>query len=188
MHSYINQNSVLAFLVVLGCTSKQNTSDVLRPYLAQEKVDISLTKLGVERVPEEIAMLKSAKEISISGSDDAWTVYPPFSTRLRTNERPPFQFLPDEICELTQLESLSLVDIDLTELPECFDRLHKLKTLNLSMNKIDVVKELDKLSKLKSLSKLDLIGNKIDTLAIKEFQLAHPQIEIRYSIETVVLQ
>jgi Leucine-rich repeat (LRR) protein len=152
----------------------------LQPYLNKEKVEIVLADLKLDRIPVEIGQLKDVKELSISRHKQAWTVYPPMSAMKDRSEQPPFEYIPVELCQLTQLESLTLGDLDLKALPEGFENLDNLRLLNFSMNKMDVASELGKLSKLKSLRKLIVIGNKIDTLAIENFQKANPEIEIQY--------
>jgi Leucine-rich repeat (LRR) protein len=189
MTNAFNEKAIVLILAIMsGCSAKSNDQQLLQAYLNKEKVEISLTHLKLDRIPKEIGVLKDAKELTIFNSDSGWAIYPPFSAMIDQLDKPPFEYIPEELCDLTQLESLSLMDLNLKELPECFGKLQNLKKLNLSMNKINVANELGKLSKLKSLNRLDVLGNKIDTTAIEKFQKENPQIDIRYSIEPTIGQ
>lgn len=85
-------------------------------------------------------------------------------------EIPPFQQKPEELTELTTLQNLGLVRLDLNKLPENFGILQNLDSLNLTINKPAISREIDKLKELKNLKYLGLFGNKANTVDIKELK------------------
>jgi hypothetical protein len=144
-------------------------------------VVIYLNNYGLDKVPREIGRLKKARSLYITqDSAGGWTIYPPLSALIKM---PPFRELPDEITDLINLKTLSLVGLDLKRLPDDFDKLENLDSLNLFFNKLTISDELEKLKQLKNLKYLDVSGNMVDTADILELRKANPNLTIKSMLE-----
>jgi Leucine-rich repeat (LRR) protein len=74
---------------------------------------------------------------------------------------------------------LGLVHLNLETLPKNFDKLKNLDSLDLSLNQLVISNELENLKGLKNLKFLGLMGNKVDTLDIKELKKNNPDLTIQ---------
>lgn len=147
----------------------------------KETVVINLVDYALDSVPREIGRFKKVKSLSIGNqSDTGWVAYPPLLVRI---EQPPFQQVPDELTELSDLKTLRLVGLDLNRLPDKFERLQKLDTLDLFFNKLTISDELEKLKKLENLTYLDIRGNKVDTADIRALKESNPHLTLRSGLE-----
>lgn len=173
----------LTFLIS-GCVTRQNANNYFEEYVDKEEITIVLNSYGLESIPAEIGNLQKVKTLTISFDTlKEWTVYPPLSAWGKRVDSPPFQILPDEITELRSLKRLTIRSLDISRLPENFDQLKELEYLDISMNKLTITNELNKLKKLTSLKYLRIIGNRIDTLMIQNWEKENQDLEIVYRIE-----
>ena len=145
-----------------------------------ESVTIILSQYGLTNVPKEISSLKNARTLTILKNENAWATYPPKSAWSKMADSPPFETLPDEIAALSQLEELNIPGLNLKNLPDNFYQLENLQSLNLSMNKLDITKEISKLKQLKKLTNLTIYGNKLDTTQIQTWSRSSPDLNIEY--------
>lgn len=152
----------------------------------KENVWLVLSYYGLDSIPPQIGTLRNVKELTISlDTSNQWVVYPPsgadfWEERL---DSPPFRYLPMEIAELKQLSSLDLHGLDLRTLPDNFGQLSELTYLDLSMNKLDIAKELPKLKQLKNLREINVVGNKADIIALESWRAEMPELKIIYRWE-----
>ncbi|MEQ8417116.1 MAG: hypothetical protein RIB71_21720 [Imperialibacter sp.] len=149
----------------------------------QEEVVIVLSSYGLDSLPPDVGLLKNARELTISYDSvklGQWVVLPPLNALYEMVDRPPFHILPAEITQLPRLNKLSIIGLNLRQLPKDFDKLKQLEYLDLSMNKLTVTNELNKLSGLPLLKKLVVFGNRIDTAILKNWNNQHPDLEIIY--------
>ena len=155
-------------------------SDHIFKDLENDKVVfIRLAKYGLDSIPPDIAKLKKVEELTISlDSSDGWTIYPPASAIVQMVDKPPFYQLPKQLTQLKDLKKLNLSGLKIKSLPINFTELIKLEYLDLSMNKLDIKKELPKLKSLPNLKILSIMGNKIDTTLIKRWQGQNPKVEV----------
>lgn len=171
---------VITFLY-MACNQ---TQDELFPQLnQQEEVMLRLAKYGLEKVPPQVNEFKNAAYLSITkDTTNQWKTGPPFSAFANENfdPQPPFEYLPNEILELTQLKELHLNDLNLRSLPEDLYQLKNLEHLDVSVNKLDIAAEIPKLKKMKNLKRIDVYLNKIDTVAIQMWQQDNPELQINY--------
>lgn len=170
-------------LILTGCVSDSKTS-VFQEFQAKEHVVIYLKRHQLEAIPKEIGTLKYAKRVEVSmDSAGGWVVFPPLSALMRMADQPPFSHLPKEITHLENLEYLALFNLNIRELPENFERLQKLDTLILSLNKLTITNELEKLTQLRSLKYLSVYGNKITPDDVQKLKQALPNLTL--DIETL---
>lgn len=162
---------------LLGCQSKKK--NLFESFQNESDVEIYLSRFRLESVPRDIGLLKKAKRLYIN-SDTAkgWTIYPPLSSQGKDKSEPSFRHLPDEITELTQLQSLTLVNLDLVTLPDNIYRLENLDTLVLFMNKLTITNEIEKIKKLSKLKYLGILGNNITANDLIELKKWNPGLTI----------
>ena len=174
------RSSILLLITLLiSCTNADKEKYLFDRLTDEETVIIYLSKYNLDTVPQEIGRLKKVKDLYITmDSTNGWTIYPPLSALHQMIEIPPFRQLPEEITELTNIETLGLVGLDLKTLPDSFGRLEKLDSLNLGLNKLTISNELEKLRKLKNLKYLGLFCNRVDTVDIKELKRENPNLII----------
>jgi len=164
---------------LIGCTTTDKKKGLFDNLADKETVVIYLAKYHLDSVPSDIGKLRKVKSLYITkDSTNGWTVYPPLSALQQMNEIPPFRQLPDEIADLSELRNLSLTALDLKNLPDNFDKLQKLDSLSIVLNKLTISNEVEKLKKLKNLKYLGLFGNKVDTVDIHELKRANPSLTI----------
>ena len=163
-------------------TSCQERDSYFGHLAYEKKVAIALSDYGIEEVPPQIQELQNAEELTISWlSQDGWRVYPPLSFYSGLKEfPPPYQKLPKEITTLTKLRHLSIVDLNLSELPKDFTALENLETVNVALNKLNLSNELEKLQSLPHLRQLNVMGNRVDTVAMKKWMKEKPGLSISY--------
>jgi Leucine-rich repeat (LRR) protein len=138
----------------------------------------------LDSVPSDIGKLRKVKSLYITkDSTNGWTIYPPLSALKQMADIPPFRQLPNEITELTSLQNLDLTGLDLKTLPDNFDRLQKLDSLNLTVNKLTISNEIEKIKKIKNLKYLGLFGNKVDTTDIRQLKKENPNLNIQSGLE-----
>ena len=146
----------------------------------EESVTIILSEYGLTNVPKGISSLKNARTLTILKNENAWATFPPKSAWSKMVDSPPFDILPNEITALSQLEELNIPGLNLKNLPDNFFELENLQSLNLSMNKLDITKEMSKLKQLRKLTSLTIYGNKLDTAQIQTWIRSSPGLTIDY--------
>lgn len=166
-------------IFLLSCETAEKKTGLFEDLADKTSLEIYLKTYGLESVPKDIGKLKAVRRLYIAkDSAKGWTIYPPLSALDQRTEIPPFRQLPDEITELTNLESLVLMDLDLKTLPANFGRLQNLDSLSLFMNKLTLSAELGKLKELKKLKYLEIYGNKADTADLEALKRAIPGLTI----------
>lgn len=174
-------NKLLTLLVtpLLICMSCQTKNNLFEAHKNDEVVEIVLSNYGLEEIPGEIGTLKNVKQLTLlKDSSKGWVIYPPMSAFSNRELTPPFYSLPKEITELQQLESLTIIGLNIHSLPENFEKLENLKQLNLSLNKLTLSNEVEKIVRLKKLKTLSLFGNKIDSAGLRFIKQERPDIQL----------
>jgi Leucine-rich repeat (LRR) protein len=167
---------ILAICFV-GCQAKRK--NIFDSFKGKSDVIIYLEKYKLDSVPAEVGILKSAKRLYINrDTSNGWTVYPPLSSLANVISAPPFRKLPDEITELTNLQSLTLINLDLVTLPDKIDRLKNLDSLILFNNKLTISKEIKKIKGLKNLKYLGILGNDVTANDLIQLKESNPNLEI----------
>jgi hypothetical protein len=165
---------ILAFLF-LGCAKKKS---LFQSISGRANVEIYLSNYKLDSVPKEIGLLKGVKRLYISKDSLGWTIYPPLSALGESKMTPPFRRLPNEITELTTLQTLTLVNLDLVTLPDRMDRLKNLDSLILFMNKLTISNEIEKLKRIKGLKYLGLLGNDVTANDLEQLKKSIPGLTI----------
>ena len=93
-------------------------------------------------------------------------------------DKPPFKEIPDELTQLKYLKKLNLPGLKIKSVPANFTELKNLEYLDISMNKLDIAKELPTLRSLPNLKVLSILGNRIDSIKINYWKVQNPEIEI----------
>lgn len=169
---------------LISCSSNEKKKGVFDDLADKETVVIYLSNYYLDSVPRDIVKLRKVKSLCIAkDSTNGWTIYPPLSALMQRADIPPFRKLPNEITELTNLRNLDLIGLDLKTLPDNFDKLQKLDSLNLIFNKLTISNEIEKLKKLKNLRYLGLFGNKVDTSDIRQLKMENPNLNIQSGLE-----
>ena len=149
---------ITILILFISCSTKQQNP--LDKFQGETTVVITLDELPEKKIPEEIGQLTSVTDLTIQATQptENWTVYPPryFETR---ELKEPFLELPASIGQLQSLKSLRLSFLDIHELPVSIAQLNNLEFLDLSMNKLELSKELSKLKGLSNLKHLRIMGN-----------------------------
>ena len=162
-------------LLVFGCGDRSHGSRVFHRLADQETVTIYLNKYSLDSVPPAIGDLAKVRRLFIAkDSTSGWTVYPPLSALKLWTQRPPFHHLPSEICKLKNLHRLDLIHLDLVDLPDDFDTLQNLDSLDLTLNKLTIANEVDVLNSLRRLKYLALFGNQVDSADVAALKRANP--------------
>lgn len=174
---------ILISILFANCSSKKYDSNLFIDLAEKENVTIYLNEYKLDSIPAEIGRLTNAKRLYITSESSGWTVYPPLSAIKQPNKKPLIPYLPSEICELKQLKSLGLVNLDLISLPDNFSNLQNLDSIDLSFNNLTLSNEIPKLIQLKNLKYLRLLGNKIDSASIRELEKHNPKLSINLWIE-----
>ena len=164
------------FLISCSTTDNKGLFDDLAD---KETVTLFLSKYQLDNVPSDIGRLKKAKRLYITADTLGWTIYPPLSAIPQPTDSTRGRKLPTEITDLTGLKYLGLVNLNIETLPDDFDKLENLDTLDLSMNRLVISNELKKLKELKGLKYLGLMGNAIDSADIRELKSSNPSLTIR---------
>jgi Leucine-rich repeat (LRR) protein len=163
---------------LLSCKSR-NPEPVLQSLRGNSDVKIYLSEYNLENVPKEIGTLKGVKRLYISKDTiQGWTIYPPLSALGQNKMTPPFKHLPKEITQLTTLQTLTLVNLDLVTLPDDMYKLENLDSLILFMNKLTISNELNKLKSLKRLRYLGLLGNNVTADDLDQLKKSIPGVAI----------
>ncbi|TRZ46155.1 leucine-rich repeat domain-containing protein [Robertkochia solimangrovi] len=172
---------ILFLWLLTGCTQEKDREEPLFASLSEEEtVFISLEEYGLTAVPKEITQLKKIKKLSISaiGSSKGWSIYPPHHVLIERMKSQPTQELPDEITQLTLLEDLALELLNLKTLPEDFDKLSNLESLDLGSNQLILSEEVDKLTQLNKLRFLTVEGNTVTEADLATLKQALPELTI----------
>ena len=170
--------STYIFVIFLFSCNANNTKTVFDPLKEKTDIEIYLSEYGLESVPQEIRILKNVKRLYISKDTSGWVLYPPLSALAQDESIRPSRYLPNEISELSNLTSLTLVNLDLVSLPDNIVKLEKLDTLVLFMNKLTISNELEKLKRLRRLKYLGLLGNDLTANDLIELKRSIPGITI----------
>jgi len=174
---------ILLSVVAVACKTSVDKvsvdpSNIFFNVAGRAEVVITLSEYHLDSLPEDIGALKDIERLLVYRDRVVdWSTVSPMDARMYA-ALPPFKSLPASITNLENLRALSLVEMDLADLPEDFARLQKLDTLCLSMNKLHIGNELEKLKKLKNLKFLELTGNAVDTSDINELKKAIPNLKI----------
>jgi Leucine-rich repeat (LRR) protein len=169
--------SCLLVLLLFACQTDKPS--IFKSLIGKTDVEIYLADYDLQTVPKDIGDLKGVKRLYISkDSTTGFIIYPPLSALGNTKRDTVLKHLPGEITDLTSLQSLVLVNLDLATLPAKLERLQNLDTLILFMNKLTVSNELDKIKKLKGLKYLGLLGNELTADDLVEIKKAIPGIVI----------
>lgn len=172
----------LVLIVCLSISCIQSHDEMFPVLNQQDEVVLLLGKYGLDVVPPQIREFKKATYLNIINDTAAgWKAYPPWSAELDGDFQPPFEYLPEEILELTNLKELHIADLNLCTLPGNIHLLKNLEHLDVSANKLDIAVEIPKLKKLHSLKRIDIYFNEIDTAAIQQWQQENPQLQINYN-------
>lgn len=164
-------------IFLLSCQARK--TNVFESFQNKDDVEIYLSNYKLESVPKEIGLLKEAKRLYInSDTSKGWTIYPPLSSLGKDDSKPPFRHLPNEITNLINLQSLTLVNLDLVTLPDNISRLENLDTLILFMNKLTIANEIEKIKKLKKLKYLGILGNNITAEDLMELKKSNSDLKI----------
>ena len=114
---------------LLGCQSSEPDMN-LENFKYETTAVLVLDELGADEIPKEIGQLTHAESIIIHATrpEGEFQFYPPVSWYERRELKPPFRTLPirtlpKEIGQLKNLKSLSLVNLDIHELPTTFSQL-----------------------------------------------------------------
>ena len=171
---------ILFVIVFLSCQPTQMKSSVFDELQDKETVVIALSDYDLDSIPPGIGTLKKVEKLIISRDPikSGWTIHPPLSYLDTMIDKPPYQYLPDEITELEDLHFLSISELNIKTLPARFGEMTSLDSLNLSMNKLTLANELDKLKSLKNLKHLILFGNRVDSLDVEELKRSIPGLEV----------
>jgi Leucine-rich repeat (LRR) protein len=151
---------LIPLLLLLGCTS-QKTSTVFDASIGQQEVVINLDDYSLDSIPPDIKVLKNAWRLYIFKGQEKSTKNP---VQGAAGEKLSSSFgnqIPDELCELITLRSLSLANLKLKTLPTNFVRLQNLDSLMLFWNDLNISNELAKLKELKRLKYLGILGNQV---------------------------
>ncbi|MBC6365869.1 hypothetical protein [Algoriphagus sp. AK58] len=168
-------------VLVISCTTRDKENGLFDNLVDKETAVVYLGQYNLDSVPSEIGKLKKVMSLYITkDSTGGWAIYPSSSELEQMTEVPPFRQLPKELGELTNLQNLGLVGLDLKELPDNFGQLQNLDSLNLMMNKLTISEEIGKLKELKNLKYLALFGNKVDSTDVSELKKANPNLVIAF--------
>jgi len=138
---------------------------------------IELESYNSTILAEELSALKGVENLEIRIGSGKWIIAPPCSGMLSYNTSTPYTELPIEITKLNELVSLKLIGLGLGRLPESFNSLGNLRTLDLTLNKLNITSELAKLE-LINLDTLIITGNRYDTILLAEWEQNHPNTKI----------
>ena len=178
--NYFSRHFLLVFVIFLTIVSacSQSTDRYTKN---QDAGYLSIEGLIDASINERIKSFYEVEKLVVSKENESgWHVYPPRESDDPIFDQVPQKLLYDAIGDLRQLKYLSVMDLDLTSLPESISRLTSLDTLNLSLNYLTISRELDKLSQLKKLKYLDIRNNRIDTLVLKKWMSDKPGLKVVY--------
>jgi Leucine-rich repeat (LRR) protein len=168
---------ILAFSP-FSCIDKDSKS-IFQSLKGLSNVEISLSDYKLDSVPPDIGTLEGVKRLYITKDGvGGWTSYPPLSALGQTPNTPPFRYLPEEVTNLTTLQSLTLINLDIVALPNNIGKLQNLDSLILFQNKLTVSKEIGKLKKLKQLKYLGLFGNYVTASDLTQLKESIPGLVI----------
>ncbi len=130
---------------------------------AEQWEELDLSGMGLTEVPPEIGGLGELRRLILGKWDD----------EREENIGNHLMTLPPELCQLQQLESLSLRMNRISSIPEVIAQLINLKSLELSCNQISVISE--SIVQLVNLRTLPLWNNKITVIPESIAQLVNLQ-------------
>lgn len=171
--------TIILTTFLISCSTTDKEKGLFDDLADNETVILFLSEYNLDSVPNDIGRLKNAKRLYITADTLGWTVYPPLSSLPQPTDSTPGKKLPAEITKLTSLKYLGLVHLNLKSLPDEFDKLKNLDTLDLSMNKLVISNELKILKELKGLKYLGLMGNAVDSADIKQLKNSNPSLTIQ---------
>lgn len=123
-------------------------------------------------------------KIELSENINTWIV---FDNKFDGVRNPSFNLktevdsLPDAICKLDHLESLSIAFLGIKQLPDDFSSLQSLQYLDISFNKFNLDQELFKLKDLQKLKQLNVFGCGINQQQIDRILESNPNLRINYT-------
>jgi len=171
-------------ILLLGCKEPKN-DQVYNDLKGQKEAVIILDEYELTDIPTSISQLSTLESLTILKSKQSgdWTVLPPLSWFENRKHKPPFTKLPAEIATLQNLKELKLFNLGIKELPSELKNLRHLEELDLSLNKLNIDKELKTLKSIPSLKKLYIYGNHFDVALLKRWKSEQPEIEIYYQMD-----
>lgn len=181
IYYFLTVGSIL--LMLFSCNNSSELSAFkINPYLNDNEVRLILNDQGYEKVPEEISTLNGIRKLTISLDSNKWVVLPPIGALNSKIDYAPENKLTPAISKLKTLEVLNLGYLKLTALPDNFDELKQLDSLNIGLNSLIISNEIEKLKALKHLSYINIMGNRIDTAQIIQWQTENPKLTIKYKL------
>lgn len=143
---------------------------------------ITLDQLISNEIPNEVWDTEKITDLKIQKTQpkSQWSSRPPLSWYETVEFTAPYWILNSNIGRLKNLESLTLVDLDIRTLPDSLTQLQNLRKLNVSFNKLEISNEIEKLKQLKNLEHLTLYGNHYDSLEMQKFQEMFPALVIEF--------
>jgi Leucine-rich repeat (LRR) protein len=175
--------TILLTTFLISCSTTDRQRGLFDDLADKETVVLFLSKYDLDSIPSDIGRLKNAKRLYVTADSAGWTIYPPLSALPLPTDASLSRRLPDEITELTNLEYLGLVHLNLQSLPKDFSKLQNLDSLDLSMNRLIISNEIETLKKLKGLKYLALLGNAVDSADIEQLKDNNPGLTIKTWIE-----
>lgn len=133
---------------------------------------------------------KELKDLTIRiMANKGWVVFPAiqgvdqgfrYSTKIKLG------FLPEEICNAKELESLDVSDLGLSKLPQNLSNLSSLELLDISFNRIEIADELTKIFSLENLKVLKIYGCNFTEAVLTEIKTQRPNLRILFSQEHLI--
>ncbi len=154
--------------------------EIFEELVDQKEVRIGLSDYNLDRIPDQIGLLKNVENLTITQKSDEWSLF-----SITPWDNYPDNPLTPEIGNLTRLKVLSLYVLDLTSLPDEFVNLQSLDTLRLPGNHLDISLEMKKLKQLPNLKYLDVLGNKVNSDEMTEWMKINPNLYIEYALDTI---
>ena len=154
-------------------------------HVSENSVIVTLSELESGQIPDSVWNSSEIKELKIQKSqpEGNWTTHPPLSWFESRELKPPCWNVPESIAKLEKLESLYLVNLDISALPDAIAKLHQLRILGVSLNKLQLSNELSKFKQLNNLEVLTLPGNHFDAEEMEKFKDSLPEVKIKYREE-----
>lgn len=170
----------LIFLIFSGsCIAEENFHSSSYE-VTDGSFQLILSEIGKKKIPKSIGSIADLEKLTIQMTEKKWFIHPPFPDWNRMIDEVPSNAMPKSITKLNRLRRLDVANLGLTKLPKNFDRLQNLDSLNLSMNFLKIDDELPTLKKLSNLRYLNIVGNRLDTLKIEQWQSENPMLQIVY--------
>ncbi|MEK3761305.1 COR domain-containing protein [Paenibacillus sp. FSL P4-0338] len=126
-------------------------SAIIKQAMEEQWEHIRFASAGISSIPKDIGKIKSLKSLSFESYD--------FFDDEFINS---IKVIPEELCELENLEALDVSGCPIISLPSGISKLQKLSSLHLANTKIEMLPE--ELFRLKNLELLNIVGCPIESL------------------------